>query len=671
MSPTDSAEFAALPDLVKDQVRHLLSAMQELSKLSEQGVQQALAIMAARLQGRRGCSVASLRRKFYAWKKIGWKALVDGSRVVPEQRKAERLLAPEFVEHWRFLVEQNQRKTRPAHRELIRRWQSGEPVPGYASTPPAHLTTGIPEGWTYRNLMRPRYMPTRFQITAARIGRAAAATHRPLVFTSRVGLSAGQYYFFDDLEHDLKVNFLGVNRHAMRPLELAALDLYSGCKVLWGVKPVIENELTEKKEKLKETEMRFLVACLLTSTGYHCDGVTLCVERGTAAIREELEKILHDCSGGKIRVQRGSMEGASAFAGIYEGRGKGNFRFKAALESLHNLAHNELAHLPGQIGSNSRLNPPESAHGRDRHNTTLLRAIAALPTEKSGMLRLPFLEFHQFQKILAEVYERMNGRTDHALEGWLEAGLVSHEFRLDPAQPWLPMTRYLELPAPNQLAIASMLDQQPELSRVRRLSPTEVFQKGQRSLARLPLHCVPGILGPQNGAERRVGSNGLFEFEDRLAGPSEFRYLAQATDPEGNLRTLQEGETYLTHLNPFDPSLLFVSDAKGQYLGACSRWEKIARSDVDALHRQMGAARKLEAQRLAPLAARGAEITRQRIADARHNAGILVGESSPRLRLPSVDLDESTQSAAIASDETGEPAPAISSEEITSLFSES
>lgn len=636
--PSDAGDFAGLPDEIKSEVRKWLRAFHTLVN-STGKIGEEIACVATRLN----VSAKTVRRLWDVYRSGGrkskngiyfeagdWRVFVNGAKcpVAVEELPAA------FVEFWKALCERNQRKCKPAHRELVRRWDRGEKIPGYESEPmgqpPADDETGIPAGWSYRNLIR--LAPSKFELAAARIGRSAAAAHRPLVFTTRVGLSVGQYYLFDDLWHDFKVNVLG-QRQAQRLLQFHALDLFSGCNFARGMKPVLENEMTGVMERLKENEMLFLVACVLARDGYRRDGTVLVVEHSTAAIREEFERRIFDLTGGMVRVQRSGFEGASAFAGQYGGRGKGNFRFKAALESLGNLIHNETANtlaFPGQTGSNSRLNAPEELHGRDKHNNALLNAIVALGPDRGKLLKLPFLPYREATDLVNAVHENINLRgllpgTDHELEGWEEAGLVRQEFRLaTSSREWLALDSVLDLPDDARRAIAAVIDR-PNLTRLRKLSPAEVWSRGRSELVRLPAFNVPQLLGPALARERTVRSH-MFDFESRDLGGS-FRYLAKATNRFGGEEMLKDGETYLTHINPLNADELHVSDARGRYLGTCQRWGGITRSDTDALHRRCGEVAKVERELLAPIARRGAGITRERIHELQHNAAVLDGRA--------------------------------------------
>ena len=249
-------DFAILPDKVRREVRAWEDALKPILAYEFEGTQEsALQAIAARL----GQSLPTAQRKLQKYRRLGWRALVNWAKV-PQNRS----LSPIFIDYVRKLCEDNQRNFKQAYKILIHKWRyTDDSIPGYETPPPADVG-GIPWGWSYENLSR--YMPTKFEKTLARQGRTAAASYRPLVYSTRVGLECGQFYMFDDLEHDIKVNFIGINRQAWRPLELCALDLFSGCKIAYGTKPTIEGD-DGAKQKLKEKDMRFLLAYLLTNIG--------------------------------------------------------------------------------------------------------------------------------------------------------------------------------------------------------------------------------------------------------------------------------------------------------------------------------------------------------------------------------------------------------------------
>ena len=585
----------------------------------------------------RSLSAANIRTKYYAFKRRGWQALVNKSKLKRSDPAAPDMPCSQplaFVEFWKGLQESYQRNSRAAYRELLRRFRTGDQVPGignwrkvwidkYGTPPPAAcpIDPPLPAGWSLRNLQRIK--PTKFELTAVRIGRGAAAQFRPLVYTTRVGGAPGQCYVFDDVWGDNKVNFLGVNKQAMRPLEFSCLDLFSGCQVAWGAQPMLENEATGKREMLRETEMRFLLAHVLCSIGYHPAGCSLHVEHGTAAIREELAERIAEWTDGAVSVLRGGIQGAAAHDGFFMSRGKGNSRFKAALESHHNLKHNELAALPGQVGKD-REHSPEELHGRDQYNNTLIKAFEQLPANRADLLMMPFLEFNQWKQVVGEVYDRINWRTEHEIEGFVEAGLVVSEYRLFDGGDWLPVSNLLKLPAEKRAAVEVLLNA-PGAVRSRKLSPAEVWNLGRKNLVRLPAHYVPILLGPRNARKLRLGDNGLFEFQDRRMGPGIFRFLSQVQTEGGESVALRPGSTFHVYATPFDARAVFVATVDDEFIGIAPRWETVASGDIDAIHRQIGRSMKFESELLAPVRARHAAEARAKKQMHDHNARVLSG----------------------------------------------
>ena len=69
-------------------------------------------------------------------------------------------LPAEFLALWRGLVS-SYRSAKAAHRALIRAWRAGEEIHGYPARPLPYGFTGVPRGWTYRNLLQHVPKPVR------------------------------------------------------------------------------------------------------------------------------------------------------------------------------------------------------------------------------------------------------------------------------------------------------------------------------------------------------------------------------------------------------------------------------------------------------------------------------------------------------------------------------
>jgi hypothetical protein len=564
---TDAGPYAALTADSRRELRRWLDEIGPISKM-RQGVGAAVAGAASRL----GVSPSTVRRKLDAYRRSGdWRDLVDRR----SSRADDGGIPKQLVELWRFLCEQNKRKCKPAYRALLRMWADRDPsigeIPEYASFPG---WPRIPEGWSYRNLIRLR--PTDFELRVSRVGRAAAADLRPQVLTTRRGVPVGAYFMFDDLWHDMEVAVLDTRRRG-RPLEFCAIDLASASKIAWGCKVRTKDD-DGKASGLNESQFRFLLAMVFSRHGYHPAGTVLAVEHGTAAIREDLERDLSDATGGRVTVSRGGISGAPATDAQFFGRGRGNFRFKAALESLHSLVHNELAALPGQTGSNSRLNEPEEMHGRRRQADALFAAMRAISPERALALRLPVVEFRQFLSALDMVYARINARTEHELEGWDDNTAIDYGTGL-----------------------------------ARRLSPSEVWDTGRRAMVSAPEALVAVILA-REATERTVRKNRIEICDKSIASD------ALVFDPT---RLLRDGQGCAAALNPFDPSKIFIYDARGRFIGSAPRVHAPCRTDLEAVHREMGRAAQTEALLLQDARRRALPLARARAEDSRHNARAL------------------------------------------------
>lgn len=588
---TDLTEFMLLPADVRRDIDLWNTHFTTVHK----PIVASLEAVAARL----GSNFKTASRKYYAWRRDGWRALINRARL-PQDRSH----SPEFIEWWKSLCLQYQRKFAPAYREFVRRFRAGEAIPGIDPCVPRGT---MPTGFGYDNLLR--FKPTKFETLAGRIGRSAAAACRPKVITTRVGLEVGQRIIFDDMWHDFEVVMIG-QRSSRRLLQLHAHDLLSACQFARGLKARIKND-DGKAENLTQDEMLFLLAHVLGEFGFHPDGTVLMVEHGTAAIAQALEELIFSITAGKVTVDRSGIEGVSSFAGQYAGRSKGNFRFKASLESLGNLIHNETSNLlafPGQTGSNSRTNLPEELHGRKVHADSVLMAMVTLPPDVVAKLALPFVEVNTAKWAVNEVMERINRRTEHDLEGWLQLGFTTVDMEI-PGVGLLPASAYIALPPEKRAAVDAVATPAP-----RKLSPREVFDAGRSRLVKFRPEQVAALLKDTVGQERPVGDDHLITIENEAVSPEPISYLAHHFAP---------GDKFRCVVNPWSPELCHLFDARGAWVGHIKAWQAVSHLDPDGLHRQMGAAAKIERQLLAPLARRGAAITRQRLANSQANIDTL------------------------------------------------
>jgi hypothetical protein len=564
----------------------------------------------------------------------------DWRAIVPGWTGGNSNLPIAFVDHWRDLCERNQRKCRPAHLALmasLARWRAGDQtaaIPGYRVPPRNQPGKNHPHGWSYQHLMRKA--PKRHELIAARIGRtASAAKYGTKVLTTRVGLKLGQYYMFDDVWHDLDINVIGQSK-AVRPIEIGCIDLLTGYRPQWLCKPILKDNDTGKKQTLAENETLFVTASLLHEQGYREDGTVLIMEGGTATMRGPLQTILAEVTNGKVIVEIGGTQGAPAIAGDYGGRAKGNPRFKAALESFHNLLHNRLAALPGAVGKD-RDHLPERHYRQQLRNNHLLRALVNLADagrlEAVQDLRLDLLEWHQFTSILNAVYNQIHVDHDHDLQGWQAAGHILKEFRLSQDQPYTALT---DLDDEQATLMANFTRGREGLVRARKMSRQEAWNYGlaQGGMRKLSLAGVGALLKEGVGTTRRVNDEGCFRIQDKIYAPEPYEFLARAQGSAlagGHEIPLERRQEYTTAWNPLQPDQLHVWDANGRWLGVCPGRVRARRDDEESIQIAMGEQKKLEADMLAGVNFRGRHIGEQRKANTAANLNLLDPAAKNRL----------------------------------------
>ncbi len=625
----DAGEFARLPDALKWEVLDLLDIFRRAS--AHPNPRGFIAETAAANLHKPGWSVKSLERKYYALRNTrDWRALVNHAKTVGDG-KSEFITAA-VSEAWKGYCDKHPRSFKSAYIEMAADYRCGKPVgdvdwrrvwqarPELRSTPmPAACPPGmpLPPGWSYYNIMR--HKPREIETVAARRGRHAALKLSERVHTTRAELPVGAQYEFDDMWHNCMVVRRGYPK-AVRPLELACIDISSAHKVVAALKPRLE-DADGKRQNITEADMRFVVAHVLCNIGFHKDGCTLFVEGGTAAIRERLEKVLRELSGGLVTVSTSGVD-RKVPLDKWGYETKGNPDHKAHIESWHNLAQNRLDAIPGYTGSNSRLDKPEDHMALMKVVDKMLAASCVLPAHLGERLRFPVLDWETFEAVVHEVYEQIDWSGDHRLEGWHDR--VERQWRVHPADLWHSEREFLALPQAVQDQVAPLIAMEGN-TRIAQLSRAQVWEDGKRDLVRLPEWAVTMICG-EDMAEARpcpATAEAVFVNRDIDGGRPLIYRLATCVGPDGQKVALKDGETYLWLINPFDPRAVFVSDTWGRYLGKVLRVDAIDRADTEEIHKEVGRTRKALDEALAPLARRGAKAARGMIADMAHNTALL------------------------------------------------
>ena len=584
----DAREFAGLPQKSRDRVNWLLDVMRAIAGADRGRVKLCEQIATA----------AKLHRNsiYNVWKSFSesgdWRKLIDRRHtsefwIRDESKKVG--LPPAFVTEWQSRCDANQRAFKPAWRILIRdwkQWRNGDltkAMPGYDRCPEPAPNTRIPKGWNYSNLLQ--YVPTDVELAASRNGREAAKKLLPGLRTTRVGSYPFAEIQFDDMWHDFLVNVPG-QKNSCRLLEFGCVDAYTTYIFNPGLKPRLRDMETGKMQTLNERDFHLYVINWILDHGIHPNGTVFQVENGTAriggAFAEQLKLWFP-----MLTIETGGMSGAPAFSGAYSERGKGNPNAKSLKEGLGKLIHNQLAHLPGQIGMD-RKDLPASNHGRDRENATLLAIASQLP-QLRDKLQFGFLDLAEAVHAVNEIYALLNCRDDHQIEGWHEVGGVIDMFRFSKqSDDWRPMEDAAALPENERFALSMMLKLDPGLRQPRVLSPAQFLLAHNTRLLKLPDEAVPGLLGPKFGMVVPV-AGGVITFSQ--PGLGKLRYKAFYQDAGGFRRRLENGQDILAHLNPWKPDFIYLSEARtGRYLGKAQRDLAHTRGDTEATHAAYGRA---------------------------------------------------------------------------------
>lgn len=606
----DRVEFGMLREACRKEVQQRLRVMERLLANGRRGIQAVLATEAGRL----GCATVTLRKLYDAYRHShDWRSLIDLRRF-PEANFNLGVPTP-IVELFKGLCESNQRKCKPAYRELLRMYHRGEPAG--LEWPAVHPSTGIPRGCTYRNLLRAA-KPSDYELTLARVGRSAASAMLPKVLSTRAGLRVGQMFVCDDQEYDVYVGDIGVNRQLTRPAGFNTLCLASACEILQSYKRIVVNK-DGGKQKLRQVDYQWHLVSLLTTIGYREDtGTIIAGEHGTANAGSEFMERVRLATGGHVSFDASGIHGEQV-AGLFRGQPRGNPRYKAARESWFNLLRNEMGALPGPTGLD-RHHAPEENYGLLKYSRDLLDAITARP-DLAEALQFPVLRWPQFVALVDAIVRRINQRTDHELEGWGDR--VAQEWRLTLDQnSWLPSSQLLALAAPAREVAHALIQSTPGLWRTRKLAPLEVYEAGRGELTRVEGAMVPVLLGKEAALPVTVTVDHQLVIQDVDIEADPMWFDAELT----NGRLLGQRQEVLAYLNPFLPQSLEICDLDGRWLGTAPRAARISKLDTEALQHRYGKVRRLEQKLLAPVAARGAALARERVAMHERNAALLSGE---------------------------------------------
>jgi len=586
-------------------------------------------------------SPRAIQKKYYAWINAGksWTVLVNWAKVPRMAGPRDDALGNAYKAY----AERNQRSGRQGHAALLRDLRSGKHIEGvgtwedvwrakYPRSPlpmrcPADWT---PPGWHYENLQR-KYPLSSYERANATRGAVAARQFAPPVYSTRVGMPVGAEYQFDDMWDDLVVSVPGVNSKLVRPLQFRCIDRASTHLVSWGVKPQILRD-DQSREGLGKALFKATVADVLCNQGFRpkdAGGTVFVIEHGTASLSEDECALVTRLTDGAVTFRRSDVLGKQVNDGVFPGQGHGNFRAKALLESLHRLPHFAAAALPGQVGSVSQHGMGvESLYGLEKYANRLLAAYERIPAAIRNQVSFGgALPFACYRVLMAELYELIDTRSDHKMEGWDENGWIKELWSFDGVTDWRPAEAIATLHPSARPAAQEML-RTPGHHKGVRLSPREVWEAGAGALVRLPHCAVVDFLGEDCYRTVRVGRRHLIEFQDRdIFGTSQtMRYVALLVQPDGTGVWLREGAEYGLYTLPHNPAQSVVVDpVRRNVLGMVSQWTSVQPMNEKQVEAAIASQNTVRAMLNDPIRERHAEAAQIALSEQQNNSVILEG----------------------------------------------
>ena len=371
--------------------------------------------------------------------------------------------------------------------------------------------------------------------------------------------------------------------------------------------------------------------------GYAPEGALICGEHNTASLSKPLAEAIEKATGGKVRFAAGGKLSKPLAQGLWEGKPRGNFRFKARLEGSHSLLHNELGAVPGQVGY-TRDNAPEALYAMDKAEKALLRAaseLAKADPDLPNRLRFPYIPYADYAALVAEAVARINERTEHALEGWEAQGFVAGSFRLGPREPWRDLADLETLPEGIRTAIMAQLQADPALTRVRRLSPAEAWERRAGDVIRADRCYMPAILGEGLAMAATCSDKLELKVKDPAIDLAA-TVAAIVTDAFGKETLLTRGHGYLVWINPLEPAVAYVCEPTKndgpKYLGTAPVLLPTHQDDKDGVTENLKLRAKVQAlERAAILPVAQARAEEKAAIDAWNEAQIAASREVWRL----------------------------------------
>lgn len=589
--------YRDLTDSARLRFDALKRACLRVQRLKSQGMKgrPAYAAVAAELSADgQPISAERLRKRFESWAARGDTALIDIRLCGGSVHRADRSTLPRAVVllwHAQRARMADKDPARASWRWLVHRLCAGHALDGVgtwqrlwtqlhpAAEVPAECPWDLhnpPPGWSLSNF-RAQPKPTKVAMIAATEGagraKAALAKHAG-VLTDWTSLRPMEVVFFDD--HDLDFGVI-VSGQIVRLRLIVAICARTRRTLAYGVRPRLKDD-EGIRQSITRRDVQHLVAGMLHTFGVPRDyPTTLTFENAAATLARDLIPVLDRVSGGRVKVDYTSLWESTVKARGWAERG-GAPNGKAPLESKFRLLDIELANVRGQMGSNYTRKPGEydpaaAATLRLMQGSTLVNTEAA-----RTLVKLPFCDLREAHEHLHAALQRMDARTWHAMEGFLEVP----EFRYskgDPVfRPLHPALYAIQL-ADIQADIAAFASA-PEAHQ-------NLWLKYGRTRAESSAECWARLMAGTPFVS--ISRDSLFELMmDRKTGLTYSGHNAlkveiggRTIEFRGHEHRLLPGQECQAVFNADRPSHVWLQDHAGRYMGHMEAIARFAYHDDD------------------------------------------------------------------------------------------
>lgn len=612
LPPPVRALYLRTDDELKPKIDARLKAIAQLAQTPRSQWGRTAELIAASLAPRygRGFSKKNILELFRQYRAEGPEALMLGYG-----RESEKPAA--FIDHLARRVEKNRRVASVELEAIRAEWLSGKIIPGYGTwqdawakqfegedLPESCPEWFIPDGWSPRNLRRS--LPGEAAVEFARNGFFAAHGLMPQKQNDYSQLRPLEMVVFDDVRTDWLVAYPGVTR-ACELWLLVAMDVATRTVLDWVSLAAVPDDEGKRAELLEE-HMKLLGGALLTRYGIPTAyKMTWLVENAKATYRDSAKAALGTLSGGQIEVKNTRMVNRALPSGHTERHGT-PYDIKGVLERFFCTFHNHAAALPGQTGSVQMLNAPADLDGAQKEHAALMKEVGDLPLALQEQLRLPFLRYSEAVAVLEQLFTKLNGRTNHRLQGFEKIELW--RFPEDSSCPnWRPLDELRRYPA---------ADVRRALFTSRMESPIERFERLARAQP-APTRVPPEALLPFSArVVKKVRHPAPYTIAFREQG-TEWIYRGEVAE----LATGNGGPFWLKLL-PGDASVAYLHDAEtGALLGTLAHVKRALIGDEPAQQAALGELRHARSLVTKPVMERHAPERAQLEENKRVNAALI------------------------------------------------